>query len=89
MRLRSTLIKKGKIHPNLFEDAPKTMNIQDQEEWDYRYHERLGIMCGTDEPTPEQVAIAKLEADQAIAELAKDRAEDKVIQRDLRLDVTQ
>jgi hypothetical protein len=32
------------------------------EEAAYRYHERLGILCGTSEPTPEQLRIAKLEA---------------------------
>ena len=28
----------------------------------YRYHERLGILCGTADPTPEQLRIALLEA---------------------------
>ena len=28
----------------------------------YRYHERLGILCGTAEPTPQQHLIALLEA---------------------------
>ena len=28
----------------------------------YRYHERLGILCGTADPTPEQHRIALLEA---------------------------
>ena len=32
------------------------------EEATYRYHERLGILCGADEPTPEQHLIALLEA---------------------------
>lgn len=32
------------------------------EEAAYRYHERLGILCGTAEPTPEQLRIAQLEA---------------------------
>jgi len=32
------------------------------EEAAYRYHERLGILCGTDDPTPEQLRIALLEA---------------------------
>ncbi len=32
------------------------------EEAAYRYHERLGILCGTAEPTPEQHLIALLEA---------------------------
>ena len=35
-------------------------------EFFYRYTERLGIMCGTAEPTEEQKAIAKKEADEAI-----------------------
>jgi len=32
------------------------------EEATYRYHERLGILCGTADPTPEQLRIALLEA---------------------------
>ena len=28
----------------------------------YRYHERLGILCGAADPTPEQLRIALLEA---------------------------
>lgn len=40
--------------------------IELQNEWDYRYTERIGIMCGTEEPTEEQKAIAKKEADEAV-----------------------
>ena len=40
-----------------------------QAEWDYRYNERLGIMCGSDQPTKEQDAIARQEADGAIEKL--------------------
>ena len=29
----------------------------------YRYEERLGMLCGTKEPTNEQKAIATMEAD--------------------------
>lgn len=29
----------------------------------YRYEERLGMLCGTKEPTKEQEAIARMEAD--------------------------
>jgi len=32
------------------------------EEATYRYYERLGILCGAAEPTPEQHRIALLEA---------------------------
>lgn len=28
----------------------------------YRYYERLGLLCGTADPTPEQLRIALLEA---------------------------
>lgn len=31
------------------------------EEQQYRYHERLGIMCGDKEPTPEQEDTALME----------------------------
>jgi hypothetical protein len=30
----------------------------------YRVQERLGILCGSAEPTPEQLAIATMEADE-------------------------
>ena len=33
-------------------------------EWEYRHSERIGILCGAENPTPEQVEIAKQEADQ-------------------------
>lgn len=33
------------------------------EEREYRYHERLGILCADAEPTPEQIEIATQEAD--------------------------
>lgn len=29
----------------------------------YRYQERLGMLCGSSEPTKEQEAIARMEAD--------------------------
>lgn len=35
-----------------------------QTEWEYRYDERLGILCGSDEPTKEQKLIAFQEADE-------------------------
>lgn len=38
-------------------------------EWHYRYEERLGILCGTAEPTPEQDKIASDEADAAVKAL--------------------
>lgn len=34
-----------------------------QQEWRYRYEERLGILCGASEPDTIQIAIAKAEAD--------------------------
>jgi hypothetical protein len=38
-------------------------------EWTYRYEERLGILCGKEQPTEEQKRIAKQEADGTIAEI--------------------
>ena len=32
----------------------------------YRYNERLGMLCENREPTPQQMAIARKEADDAI-----------------------
>ena len=39
----------------------------------YRYQERLGILCGSDEPTEEQHSIALLEALQSDRQEALDR----------------
>ena len=39
-----------------------------QEEYQYRYDERLGIFCGNNEPTVEQKAIATEEAEQWLEE---------------------
>jgi len=38
-------------------------------EWDYIYTERLSILCEDRDPTPEQVRIARTEADHHIAAL--------------------
>jgi hypothetical protein len=35
-------------------------------EWDYRYIERLGMMCGASEPTREQIAQAAVCADHVV-----------------------
>jgi hypothetical protein len=42
-----------------------------QEEWDYRYQERLGILCGQDRPTEAQEQIASREANEAVAALQR------------------
>lgn len=39
----------------------------------YRYQERLGILCGSDEPTEEQNSLALLEALQYERQEALDR----------------
>ena len=44
-----------------------------QAEWQYRYQERLGIMCEDREPTPEQKAIAFKEANEWAMEQVADR----------------
>jgi hypothetical protein len=38
-------------------------------EWQYRLEERLGIMCGGENPTPEQMQLATVEADIAVMRL--------------------
>jgi hypothetical protein len=38
-------------------------------EWDYRYREMLGMMCGAKEPTTEQIDLAAKEADRVVARL--------------------
>jgi hypothetical protein len=40
------------------------MTADQRQEYRYRYDERLGILCGKDEPTDEQIKIAKSEADE-------------------------
>lgn len=45
-------------------ERTKAMTAEQQAEWDYRYQERLGILCADQEPTAEQKAIAKAEADE-------------------------
>ena len=40
-----------------------------ESEWNYRYSERIGIMCGDSEPDIDQQRIAKEEADAAIQKL--------------------
>jgi hypothetical protein len=42
-------------------------------EWRYRYEERLGILCGSDKPTPEQIKMASDEADHHVAALRRER----------------
>jgi hypothetical protein len=42
-----------------------------QDEWNYRFQERLGIMAGPAEATGDQTVIAMLEADEAIEKLQK------------------
>ena len=47
------------------------MNLSPEamDEWLYRKSERLGILCGAADPTPEQIEIAEREADAAVKEL--------------------
>lgn len=35
-----------------------------RDEYEHRINERLGILCGSSEPTPEQREIARREADE-------------------------
>jgi len=41
-------------------------------EWKYRYGERLAILCGYYTPTPEQEALARAEADEAVRRLREE-----------------
>ena len=38
-------------------------------EYEYRYNERLGMLCGKGEPSPAQMEEAKKEAEAAVKEL--------------------
>jgi hypothetical protein len=44
-------------------------------ERDYRYQERLGILCGADKPTPEQEQLAAKEADETVLQLMLEAGE--------------
>lgn len=44
-------------------DPREKGTIERQREWEYLVTERLGILCGADTPTPEQIALARSEAD--------------------------
>lgn len=41
---------------------------EQSEEYRYRYEERLGILCGSEEPTEAQIKMARDEADQWVKE---------------------
>src|SRR5688572_15688581 len=43
--------------------------IMKDPEWTYRYEERLAILTDGKEPTPQQIRIAKDEADEAVKKL--------------------
>jgi hypothetical protein len=40
-------------------------------EWRYRYHERLGMLCGGNPPTPAQDILARDEADAAVEMMSR------------------
>jgi len=48
-------------------------------EWQYVYTERIGIMCGSNLPTPEQKSIAIREANDHCIELGDDTFQPKKI----------
>jgi hypothetical protein len=38
------------------------------EDWNYIFIERLGLLCGDSEPSPEQIATARQDADNYVKE---------------------
>lgn len=63
------------MHSNPLDATASTTNMTGQfisDEWNYRVQERLGILCGTDEPTPEQREMAEKDANNAIRELKRE-----------------
>lgn len=48
-----------------FDGSPLT-DAEITEEWNYRYAERLGVLCEDREPTDEQKRMARDEADLAV-----------------------
>ena len=47
-------------------------------EWRYRYHERIGMLCGTEDPTDWEKSIARQEADEAIEQLRQQEKDEHV-----------
>ena len=45
--------------------------IERTEEWNYRYDERLGMLCEDRQPTADEVNIARSEAGAAIKDLCQ------------------
>lgn len=45
------------------------MTAEAYTEYLYRYNERLGILCGSSEPTPEQIEMAKKQAEEDVKEI--------------------
>ena len=43
-------------------------------EWDYRYAERLGMLCGAQEPTPAQRRITREAANEWIRDYRQEQA---------------
>jgi len=52
------------------------MNADEQTEWNYRFEERLGVLCGPMPPTEAQKRMARAEADEAIARMATANADE-------------
>lgn len=46
--------------------APAMTGEDFMREWDYRYAERLGHLCGAAEPSPAQKRLARQDADAAV-----------------------
>lgn len=51
--------------------TPQELEEALEAEWNYRYEERLGILCGDKAATCEQRIIAKAEANDAVKRLRK------------------
>ena len=43
-----------------------------QSEHDYRVNERLGILCGSDSPTPQQLDMSTRDADETLETLKQE-----------------
>lgn len=49
--------------------------------YNYTYQERIAMLCGSDDPTPEQVQIAKDDANRAVSESEIAEAMERIKQK--------
>lgn len=68
--VRHFRLRAGKLWNVVVGPASVTQRLKHfQAEWQYRRDERLGILCGDQTPTPEQIRLAEKEANEICEKL--------------------